>query len=112
MWWVSAPGSTTRRSCPSHQVKSPHSHIPPPVAWDQEDVSEDPVITGACAGLYQEPLPDHPVNQLENMEDVMATLEERVIETLDTEEEDDFQNLGKRNSLGERLKGMKRRAME
>ena len=96
----------------SHQVKSPHSHFPPPVAWDQEDVSEDPIGTGVCTGFYnQETLPDPPA-QLENMEDVMATLEERVIETLDTEEEDDFKNLGKRNNLGERLKGIKKRAME
>ena len=42
----------------------------------------------------------------------MATLEERVVETLDTEEEDDFRNLGKRNNLGERLKGIKKRALE
>ena len=97
---------------PTHQVKSPHSHFPSPVAWDQEDVSEDPIVTGVCTGFYnQETLPDPPA-QLENMEDVMATLEERVIETLDTEEEDDFKNLGKRNNLGERLRGIKKRAME
>ena len=64
-------------------------------------------MTGTCAGFYnQEALPDPPV-----MEDVMETLQERVIETLDTSEDDDF-NLGKRNNLGERLKGMKKRAME
>ena len=75
-------------------------------------MSKDPIVTGACAGFYnQEILPAPPVH-LESMEDVMATLEERVVETLDTEEEDDFKNLGKRNNLGERLRGIKRRAIE
>ena len=88
----------------SHQVKSPISHFPPPAsipaAWDQEDVSEDPIVTGTCAGFYNEEIQPAPPVHLENMEDVMANLEERVVETLDTEEEeDDFKNLGKRNNL-------------
>ena len=98
----------------SHQVKSPYLPSPSTVAWDKEDVTEDPVVTGACSGLYnQETLPAPPAH-LENMEDVMATLEERPVETMDTEEEeeDNFRNLGKRNNLGEQLKRIKDRAFE
>ena len=97
----------------SHQVKSPISHFPPPAsvptAWDQEDVSEDPIVTGVCAGVYNEEIQPAPPA----MEDVMANLENREVETLDTEEEeDDFRNLGKRNNLGERLRVIKKRALE
>ena len=85
---------------PVHQVQIQPPHFPPPVpTWDKEDITEDPIVVGACTGTNdQEVLPESPA-----MKDVMDTLQS-------SEEEDD--NLDKRNNLGERLRRMKKRPVE
>ena len=95
-----------------HQVKPSVVHFPSPAsaptAWDQEDISEDPIVTGVCSGFYGEEIQSAPPA----MEDVMANMEKREVETLDTEDEEEFRHLGKRNNLGERLRIIKKRALE
>ena len=97
----------------AHQVKHSALHFPSPAsaptAWDQEDISEDPVVTGMCSGFYGDEIQPAPPA----MEDIMETLEKREVETVDVEEEEDeFRTLGKRNNLGERLRVIKKRALE
>ena len=86
---------------PVHQVHTqPPYFLPPVPIWDKEDVTENPIVVGACAEINnQEILPEPPA-----MEDIMDTLQSS------KEEEDD--NLGKRNNLGERLRNIKKRVVE
>ena len=97
----------------AHQVKNSALQFPSPAsaptAWDQEDISEDPIVTGMCSGFYGDEIQPAPPA----MEDIMESLEKREVETVDLEEEEDeFRTLGKRNNLGERLRVIKKRALE
>ena len=86
---------------PAHQVHpQPPYFLPPVPAWEKEDITESPIVVGTCAEINnQEILPEPPA-----MEDIMDAMQ--------SGEEDEDDILGKRNNLGERLRNMKKRAVE